>query len=30
MIEFGLMDGLLVLLLIGMVLMALFPPGWRL
>jgi hypothetical protein len=28
--DFGLMDALLVLLLIGMVVMAIFPPGWRL
>ncbi|MEY2653734.1 MAG: hypothetical protein RLZZ524_762 [Pseudomonadota bacterium] len=28
--EFGAADFLLVLLFVGMVLMALFPPGWRL
>ncbi|MEY4931917.1 MAG: hypothetical protein RLZZ403_237 [Pseudomonadota bacterium] len=28
--DLGLMDALLVALLIGMVLMAIFPPGWRL
>jgi hypothetical protein len=28
--EFGPIDFVLVLVLIGMVLMAIFPPGWRL